>query len=194
MVLQANLSDSCWHLERPQSEHRALPQLYCPSNRYTSYVLIGSCNGIVSMDHKQAGQCQCNSRHMYAIQDITIAYWHCTITIAVPPLYLHLALPFWPRHETLLVGMISSASQVCICFLLAHLKIMSFVLSVFTVVNSSSVLIELGDVMTLVLCYHLHFICNTCTSLQFSSAAYHYIHFWIHLCMVQAEYDCWQTS
>ena len=41
---------------------------------------------------------------------------------------------------------------------------MSRVFSVFTVVNSSSVVIELGDVMTLVLCYHLDFMCNTCTS------------------------------
>ena len=35
-------------LEHPQSGHRALPKLYCPSNRYTSYVLISNCNGMGS--------------------------------------------------------------------------------------------------------------------------------------------------
>ena len=130
-----------------------------------------------------------------------LSYHHCILTLHYHYCYSTTlaqsssALPLWHRHETLLVGITSSASQVCICFLSAHLKTMSCVFSVFTVVNT--VVCWLSWVMW----WHFVIICtlsatpaHSCYTILANSFCNIWLQpCWIYLCLVQAGYGSRQT-
>lgn len=92
-------------------------QGHCIKGPWASWTMSMTCNPL---------------RHHHCIHHhciLTLHYLYCYSQ----PLHIHPALPLWHRHETLLVGITSSASQVCICFLPAHLR---YLTSVSTVVYS----------------------------------------------------------